>query len=433
MNPLYNAGIALYKSAAHITAIRSTKVRHMLKGQAETMDRLQAFRRTLAPEGFDVWIHAASLGEFEQGRPVIDALLTEHPETKILLTFFSPSGYEVRCDYDPRIAVVYLPFDKPSNVERFLDIAEPKLAIFVKYEFWGNYLTGLQRRSIPIYLISSIFRPGQIFFRPWGGMFRNILGCFSHIFVQEDASRRLLEGIGITNVTVAGDTRFDRVSTIRDNGRLIPEIETFKDGAPGTFTLIAGSSWPKDEDIYIPILKANTGMRAIIAPHEFDAHRLAELRRRLGSNCTMLLSDFKRLFDKSPAEAHKVASKLRYLIIDCFGLLSRLYRYGDAAYIGGGFGAGIHNINEDAVFGIPVIFGPNNKKFIEARELQECGGGFCIDGSKSTENVFRRMTDDMTFTRNSGKAAKDYIASKIGATSIIMRDIFKIDTNKAKP
>lgn len=433
MNPLYNAGITLYKSAAHLAALRSVKVRHMLKGQAETMERLQAFRRTLAPEGFDVWIHAASLGEFEQGRPVIEALLAARPETKILLTFFSPSGYEVRCDYDPRIAVTYLPFDKPSYVERFLDIADPKLAVFVKYEFWGNYLTGLRRRKIPTYLISSIFRPGQAFFRPWGRIFRDILGCFTHIFVQEEASRRLLEGIGITNVTVAGDTRFDRVSAIRDNGRVIPEIEIFKSAAPDAFTLIAGSSWPKDEDIYIPILKANPGIRAIIAPHEFDAHRLAELRRRLGGDSTMLLSDFKHIFEKSPEEARKTASRLRYIIVDCFGLLSSLYRYGDAAYIGGGFGTGIHNINEAAVFGIPVIFGPNNKKFVEARELQDCEGGFCIDGTESATRLFQRLTSNPVFAKASGKAAKDYIASKIGATAIVMRDIFNIDTNKAKP
>lgn len=432
MNPLYNAGIALYRGAARLAACKSTKAEHMLRGQAETWTRLESFRHVMAPEGFDVWIHAASLGEFEQGRPVIDALLTANPDIRILLTFFSPSGYEVRHNFDPRVAVVYLPFDTASAASRFLDLAKPKCAIFVKYEFWGNYLTGLRRREIPTYLISAVFRPGQIFFKPWGGMFREMLRCFTHIFVQDEASRKLLSEIGIDKVTVAGDTRFDRVSKIRDKGAPVAEIELFKSAVPDAFTLIAGSSWAADENIYFPILKEMSGIRAVIAPHEFDAQRLADMAKHLGNEETMLMSDFKRIFDKSPEEALSAAKNLRFLIVDCFGLLNRIYRYGDAAYIGGGFGAGIHNINEAAVFGIPVIFGPNNRKFIEAREIQHTGGGFCVNSTEDVRDIIRRLVGDFDFRRQSGIAAKQYIASKTGATPLIMKEVFNIDTNKAK-
>ena len=429
MNPLYNAGVALYRCAARVAALKSTKVRHMLSGQEETLKRLAAFRRELAPEGFYLWIHAASLGEFEQGRPVIEALLEKHPDAKVLLTFFSPSGYEVRCGYDPRVAVVYLPFDTPSLVSAFLDAAAPRKAIFVKYEFWGNYLSQLRRRNIPVYLISSIFRPGQIFFRPWGGIFRDMLRSFTHIFVQEEDSRKLLEGIGITNVTVAGDTRFDRVSTIRRNGHRIPPVEIFCNSRPGSPMLVVGSSWEKDEDVYVDELRKRPDIRAIIAPHEFDKNRLAAMRRRLGSDETMLLSDFFRINSKSPEHAAKVAEKLRYMIVDSFGMLSSLYRYADAAYVGGGFGVGIHNINEAAVYGIPVAFGPNNGKFVEARELCACGGGICVRSAADMGAFLDKILTDKQFTADAGKAAGNYIASKVGATSIVMRSIFNIETN----
>lgn len=431
MNHFYNAGIALYRGAARLAALRSPKVRHMLSGQGETLDRLEDFRKNLAPDGFDLWIHAASLGEFEQGRPIIEALLKERPDAKILLSFFSPSGYEVRCGYDPRVAVVYLPFDSPGLVASFLDAARPKMAIFVKYEFWGNYLCELKRRHIPVYIISSIFRPGQVFFRPWGGMFRKMLRQFDHIFVQEEGSRKLLKEIGVDWVTVAGDTRFDRVTTIRANGRVIPEVEVFKAAVPDALTLVAGSSWGADEDIYADELAKSANIRAIIAPHEFDKNRLAAMRRRFGTDSTMLFSDFHRIYAASPSEAARVAKKLRYLIVDSFGLLSSLYRYADFAYVGGGFGAGIHNINEAAVYGIPVLFGPNNKKFVEARELAACGGGFCVKSSADVHDFLEKISTDRKFLADSGKAAGDYIASKVGATPVIMHRIFNIDTNKA--
>lgn len=426
MNPAYNAAIACYRGAARMAALGSKKVRHMLHGQRETFDRLSNFRSKMAPEGFDVWFHAASLGEFEQARPLIEALLEHRPGTKILLSFFSPSGYEVRCNYDPRVAVVYMPFDRPALVKRFLDLAAPHMAIFVKYEFWGNYLEELRRRAVPTYIISAIFRPEQRFFRSWGCMFRRMLTAFTHMYVQDERSRKLLEGIGVTDVTVAGDTRFDRVTTIRLKGRDIPEIECFKSAAPARATIVFGSSWEEDEKRYMPWLAAHKDIRAVIAPHEFDKDRLAAMRRRLGSDCTMLLSDFRRIYEKSPQGAAKVAAHLRFIIVDCFGLLSSLYRYADFAYIGGGFGKSIHNINEAAVYGIPVVFGPTHGKFKEAGDLIACGGGFSADSPEAIARIFDRLTDGSDERAKAGHAADSYISSQVGASAIIMKDIFNI-------
>lgn len=345
MNPLYNIGISLYGAAARLASLQSKKVSDMIAGQRATLDTLESERLTKAPDGYDVWIHAASLGEFEQGRPLIERLRREHPDKKILLTFFSPSGYNVRRNYDRVDTVAYLPFDTPARVKRFLDAAKPKMAIFVKYEFWGNYLEQLHRRGIPTYLISSIFRPGQRFFRPGGEWARNMLRKFNHLYLQDEASRKLLAGIGIENTTVAGDTRFDRVTDIMRMAKEVKIAGKFTENAK--FTLIAGSSWPADEDIYIPWIKANPQVKAIIAPHEFDKERLGLLRKRFAGKAR-LLSEIEFPSDLEGDE--------QVLIIDCFGLLSSLYNYGSVAYIGGGFGAGIHNINEAAVFGIPVVF-----------------------------------------------------------------------------
>lgn len=424
MNPLYSAGIAIYGGAARLVSLGSPKVRHMLSGQRETIDRLRNFREHMAPDGFDVWFHAASLGEFEQARPLIDSLLAKDSSKRILLSFFSPSGYEVRCDYNPRVAVVYLPFDTPGNVDAFLDAARPRMAIFVKYEFWGNYLEKLKKRGIPTYIISAIFRPTQRFFKPWGGIFRKMLGNFEHLYVQDERSRLLLAGVGVDNVTVAGDTRFDRVTAIRENRKAIPEIECFlASGAKDGFKMVFGSSWDRDEVVYVPWLKAHPAVKAIIAPHEFDKNRLAEMRRRLDGSRTMLFSDFKEIYHRSPEEAAKVAAKLSYLIIDCFGLLSSLYAYADVAYVGGGFGVSIHNINEAATYGIPVVFGPRHAKFKEASDLIACGGAFSIDSAKAFGAVMEPLLDEKVRGK-AGKAAGDYIAANIGASDIIMADLF---------
>lgn len=420
MNPLYNAAIKLYAGAVRVASLSSVKARTMLKGQSETLQRLADFRRDYAPDGFDVWFHAASLGEFEQARPLIDRLKAENPDTKILVSFFSPSGYTVRCNY-PGVAVVYLPFDSPSAVKSFLDLAKPRKAIFVKYEFWGNFLNELKRRGTDTYIISAIFRPGQLFFRKTGGsLFRSLLDKFDHLYVQDERSRLLLEGIGIKNVTVAGDTRFDRVTDVMKSQTAIPGFPGF--GNSFRMTFIAGSSWEADEERYTPWLKENRDIAFIIAPHEFDDNRLAALQQQFQPGETMLLSEWSRR-----AAANGITppmQKVRGIIVDSFGKLSSLYRYARIAYIGGGFGTGIHNINEAAVYGIPVIFGPNHSKFKEAADLIAAGGAFTVSSAETFCATATRLAGSPPQLAAAGEAAAGYISRSIGATDRIYRDIF---------
>ena len=412
MDPIYNLGVATYRNAVKIAAVRNPKAKLMLRGQRRCFRTLQ---RKLDPAGGYIWIHASSLGEFEQGRPLIERIKRDQPGARILLTFFSPSGYEVRKNYSMVDTVVYLPFDLPGNVKRFLDLVKPSMAIFIKYEFWGNYLQALKRRGIPTYIISAIFRPKQIFFRPWGGMFRKMLKCFDTLFVQNEQSRELLAGIGIDNVIVAGDTRFDRVADVRAAAKEFPLVETFvKDFK---FTLVMGSSWPADEEIVIPYFNAHRDMKIIIAPHEFDRHRLHVLMSKLSR----------------PARFYSEATQrnlrgIDCLIIDSFGLLSSLYRYGQAAYIGGGFGAGIHNINEAAVYGIPVIFGPKHHKFQEAADLIELDGAMSIHDADSFSAAMDPLLENEPLRLKCGRTAGDYIQSHLGGTQIIYDHLFNIPT-----
>ena len=295
---------------------------------------------------------------------MIEMIKKEHPDWIVVLSFFSPSGYEVRKNFPLADVVVYLPFDTPGNGRRFVETVNPSVAIFVKYEFWGNYLAALKRRRVPTYIISAIFRPSQAFFKPWGGTFRRMLRCFTHLYVQDEASQSLLAGIGVTNVTVAGDTRFDRVADVRSSKCKIEWIPRMMEHAAMRF--IAGSSWQADEAVYADWLNARKDVRFIIAPHEFDDARLQHLKELFPGRNVMLLSEWQQA--GSPANVEG-------LIVDSFGHLSSLYRYADVAYIGGGFGTGIHNINEAAVYGIPVVFGPHHQKFREAAGLIQCGGG----------------------------------------------------------
>ncbi len=410
MNVLYNLGINLLKCGARLAALRNEKIRKMVEGQSRTFALLSK-AIPAAGRKKTIWIHAASLGEFEQGRPLIEMIKRNNPDWYVVLSFFSPSGYEVRKNYKDADVVCYLPFDTPANAKRFIDTVSPDVAIFVKYEFWGNYLQQLSHRSIPTYIISSIFRRGQIFFRPWGGMFRRMLDCFTRIYVQDEASRQLLSSIGVSDVTVAGDTRFDRVSDILATCKQFPVVERFASSSP--FTLIIGSSWQPDEDIVIPYFNAHPGMKLIIAPHEFDDERLQAMKERI-TRPTVLYTE---------ATEAKVADA-DCLIINCFGILSSCYRYARAAYIGGGFGAGIHNLNEAAVYGIPVIFGPNHSKFKEAHDLIECGGGFSITGHDDFDRLADRLISDAEFLATSGAAAGTYIKQHIGATKRIYAEIF---------
>lgn len=409
MNLVYNAAIALYSAGARLLSLRDVKARKMVDGQRRTIRYL---RKVIKPDTSYVWVHASSLGEFEQGRPMIEMIKERMPEKKILLTFFSPSGYEVRKNFPKVDAVCYLPFDKPKNVRMFLDVVNPEMAIFIKYEFWGNFLQELSRRNIPTYLISAIFRPSQSFFKRWGGMFRKILGYYTHLYVQDEESARLLAGIGISNVTVAGDTRFDRVSDIMANNVEIIQAQAFARGK--SLVIVAGSTWTPDEDFLLPYFNANNGIKLIIAPHEVNAERIAEIESRLERPSCRL----------SVASADE-ASRVDCLIVDCYGKLSSLYRYGDVAYIGGGFGEGIHNINEAAVYNIPVVFGPKYAKFKEAKDLIARKGAFSFSDKLQFEAIVGMLVADSDELSRSGTVAGDYIRENLGATERIFSDIFQ--------
>lgn len=411
MNPLYNLGIRLYGMGVKVAAMRGhDKAAKMVRGHAQTFDRLRQFVAS-DPGRPVVWLHVSSLGEFEQGRPLMERIRADHPGARILLTFFSPSGYEVRCNYPGADCVAYLPFDTPANARRFVSLVRPAVTFFVKYEFWGNYLTQLLRRKVPVYLVSGIFRPGQIFFRPWGREFRKMLYCFRHLFVQDERSRQLLAGVGVNAVTVVGDTRFDRVSGALHTPLDQPALEAWRKESDRPL-LIVGSSWEADEDIYIPWLAGHTAVRTVIAPHEFDAERLAALRSRLPGNTV--------LWSEVAANGGTVPTGTDNFIIDTFGLLSKLYRLADVTYIGGGFGAGIHNIAEAAVYGVPVLFGPRHAKFREAGEMIDCGGAFSFADAEGFNAVANRLFGDADARMAAGKAAGDYIARNLGATGRIL-------------
>ena len=417
--PLYSAGIALYRFGVRIAGLHNEKAKKLDEGQRHIKDHLAEH---IKPGDRVVWVHAASLGEFEQGRPLIEKIKHEHPEYKILLTFFSPSGYEVRKNYAGADCVCYLPFDTPHRVKRFIDLAHPEIAIFVKYEIWRNYLHELNKRHIPTYLISAAFRPDQFFFRHPGSWYGQWLKWYTHIFVQDEGSRQLLRGLKIEDVDVCGDTRFDRVSDIRAMQKVIPELEAFVNNTAErkNRVMMAGSSWEADEDIYIPWFNEHSDVKLVIAPHEFDSHRLEKLRQRF-RNGVVLLSEI-----KNGKTSTKGVREAQVLIIDCFGLLSSAYAYCDVAYVGGGFGAGLHNINEAAVYDIPVIYGPNNKKFIEAREMAECGGGVPIASASDFETAANLLLgEDDKERRLKGDAAGKYIRSKLGATQKIYDFIFR--------
>ena len=358
-----------------------------------------------------VWIHAASLGEFEQGRPIIERVKREMPDSIIVVTFFSPSGYKIRKNYPLADFVFYLPADTPKNVTRFLDAVHPDIAIFVKYEFWLNYLNELHRRSIPTYLISAIFRPSQIHFRPWGGMWRRALRCYSSIFVQDKASERLLQRVGYKRCVVAGDTRFDRVAEIARNAKRIPIIEHF---AMGTPLFVAGSTWGKDEELLIQLINTNPDIRFVIAPHEMDESRMQRLE-------TTIHGGVVRYTHSSESSDFSGA---QVLILDTIGLLSSAYSYARWAYIGGGFGVGIHNTLEAATFGLPIAFGPNYQKFREARDMIELGAATSVTSATELIDWFAIIKDEGEALQKASSSALNYTKEHCGATDTIMRVVF---------
>ena len=403
---IYNLAMYILELGIKLAALFSDKPAKMVKGHREVFDLLKS---KIDRNARYIWFHAASLGEFEQGRPLIERIRKEYPQYKILQTFFSPSGYEVRKNYDGADIVCYLPIDTPSNVKKFVDLVNPCMVFFVKYEFWQNYLNTLYKRGVPVYSVSSIFRPGQIFFRWYGKSYQRVLKTFAHLFVQNEESKTLLAGIGVNHTTVVGDTRFDRVLDICAAAKQLPLVQKFKGDA---LTFVAGSSWGPDEDIFIPYFNAHPEMKLIIAPHVVSDGHLKEIESKLQRSCIR----YTQATEENVGQAD-------CLIIDCYGLLSSIYRYGEISYIGGGFGVGIHNVLEAAVYGIPVIFGPNNKKFREAQHLLANKGGFEIQGSEDFEQLMNKFLNDEAYLKESGKAAGDYVKGNAGAMEKIMKRV----------
>lgn len=407
---MYELFIILYNIGVWVASFFSKKVRTMWKGEHRTF---RVLREKIDPNAMYIWFHAASLGEFEQGRPIMEAIRREHPGYKILLTFFSPSGYEVRKNYDGADVVVYLPIDTKRNARRFLRLTNPVMAFFIKYEFWSNYLHMLKDRHVPTFSVSSIFRPNQIFFRAYGKGYGKVLDCFTHFFVQNEESRDLLKSIGIDCVSVTGDTRFDRVLQIRDAGKSLPIVENFVGGTaedrPHVF--IAGSSWPPDEDIFIRYFNEHRDWKLIIAPHVIGDDHMKQILGKLE----------RKTVRYTEATTENVVGA-ECLIIDCFGLLSSIYRYADVTYVGGGFGVGIHNVLEAAVWGKPVIFGPNNKNFQEAQGLLKAGGGFEITSYDDFVGVMRKLADGKALEQSRERAG-GFVESLAGATRQIMKEV----------
>ncbi len=412
---MYSLIIGFYAMIVRIISPYHKKAGLMVKGQKQTFDIL---RKQIDPKARYIWFHAASLGEFEQGRPLIERIREQHPEYKILLTFFSPSGYEVRKNYSGADVICYLPFDFCRNAKKFLKLANPEMAIFIKYEFWQNYLNQLHKRNIPTYIVSAIFRPSQIFFKWYGAGYRSVLKDFNWLFVQDQESKELLNKFNITNVSISGDTRFDRVAEVFEQRKSFDLIEKFlntNNQNPGRKdqALIVGSSWPKDEDLFIPYFNYHPAIKLIIAPHEIDEEHLQYIASKL---------------DRPYAFYSKVKEEevgdIDCLIIDSFGMLSSVYRYGEIAYIGGGFGTGIHNVLEAAVYGIPVIFGPNYQKFKEANDLIDCHGAFCVQNPAGFDQKMNELLSYSEVLKNAGKQAGEYVQNNIGATKIILDKVF---------
>lgn len=410
---MYHIIMYLIQFGIMIASLFNEKVRKMWRGEREAVKVLKA---KVDPTAQYVWFHAASLGEFEQGRPLMEQLRKDHPEYKILLTFYSPSGYEVRKNYAGADIICYMPVDTVTNARRFLRAVRPVMAFFIKYEFWYNHLHILKHRGVPTYSVSSIFRPDQVFFKWYGREYGHVLKCFTHFYVQNEESRQLLAKIGITNSTVTGDTRFDRVLQIKDAAKELPLVEAFvgkqsSDAQQKVF--VAGSSWLPDEQIFMKYFNEHTDWKLIVAPHVIGEDHLKQIAA---------LTDRKMVRYTQATQENVVDADI--LIVDCFGLLSSIYHYADIAYVGGGFGVGIHNVLEAAVWNIPVIFGPNNKRFQEAQELMAAGGGFEITDDASFRQLMDCMDSDSSQLHSASKAAGNYVASGAGATRRVLDEAF---------
>ena len=417
---IYNIVIYFVLWGIAIASLFNEKVRKRWRGEREAFKIL---KQKVDPNAKYIWFHAASLGEFEQGRPLMERIRKDNPQYKILLTFYSPSGYEVRKNYEGADIICYMPVDTRLNAIRFLRLVRPVMAFFIKYEFWSNFLHILKHRNIPTYSVSSIFREDQVFFKWYGRSYAGVLKCFTRFFVQNEESKRLLEGIGITAVDVVGDTRFDRVLQIKEAAKQLPICEAFRTGVASSQSadvphhdfkvFVAGSSWPPDENIFIPFFNEHKDWRLLIAPHVIAEEHLKLILSLIKGKKVV------RYTQTTPEEA----AEADVLIIDCFGLLSSMYNYGDVAYIGGGFGVGIHNTLEAAVWNMPVIFGPNNKKFQEAQGLLKSGGGFEINTYEDFSGLMSSLMNDETFLKQAGDKAGAFVAHLAGATDKVLASV----------
>ena len=406
---LYNFFLAVYAKLVAFVGLWKPKAKQWTDGRKDIFRRMA---ERISPSDRVVWIHVASLGEFEQGRPIIEEIRKNHPHYKVLLTFFSPSGYEIRKNYDGADYIFYLPVDTPGNVRRFLDIAHPEIAVFVKYEFWLNYLYQLKARGTRTFLISAIFRRNSIFFKWYGNRWRQALESFEQIFVQNEESRQLLHDIGFDNVIIAGDTRFDRVAAIAKAAKQIPLVERFK-GDSRLF--VAGSTWGPDEDILQQLINQNPDIKFVVAPHEMDEERMAKI----------ISNTAKGAVRYTQCDEQTDLSHCQVLILDTIGILSSVYGYATWSYIGGGFGVGIHNTLEAATFALPIAFGPKYEKFKEARDMVALGAATSVTSAEELIRWFTPLRDDAILLDRVSSIAKDYTAKNQGATSLIMKIAFE--------
>lgn len=405
---LYNICIILYAQIVRVVALWNNKAKQWVEGRRDIFEHMA---RKINKADRVIWLHVASLGEFEQGRPIIEQIRKEHPEYKILLTFFSPSGYEIRKNYEGADYIFYLPIDTPLNVKRFLDIAHPEIAIFVKYEFWLNYLYELKARNVRTFVISAIFRADSVFFKWYGSRWRQALDSYEQIFVQNEESQALLHRIGFDNVIIAGDTRFDRVAAIAKAAKKIDIVERFK---ADSRLFVAGSTWGPDEDILQELINSNPDIKFVIAPHEMNEARINKIiEATKGGAIRYTKCNEQTTFDGT-----------QVLILDTVGILSSVYGYALWSYIGGGFGVGIHNTLEAATFALPIAFGPNYKKFKEARDMVALGVATKVESAEELQRWFTPLRDNEQTLRQVSTTAKEYTSKHQGATSLIMKIVF---------
>ena len=403
MRLLYQLGIQTATILLPISKHFSSKMKLFVDGRTHSFAIL---KKNLIPDQKYIWVHVASLGEYEQGLPIMEAFKKEHPEYKIVLTFFSPSGYEIRKNNKIADVTLYLPLDTQSNVTHFLDLIQPKMVFFIKYEFWPNYLNELKNRNIPTYLVSGIFRENQLFFKSYGGFYREALKAFDHLFVQNETSKSLLSTIGFSNVTVHGDTRFDRVAEIVERAQPLAYIEKFKNN---TTTIVIGSSWMDDEEVYLPYINSSENIKFIIAPHNIKEEEISRLISKINKQVVR----FSSYNEKDLANAD-------VFVIDTIGILTQIYAYADIAYVGGAFKTGLHNILEPATYGTPVVIGPKYEKFQEAKDLVALGSCLVVNNTEELSTTFNRLITDIDYRKELGSKNRDFILQNKNTTKVVM-------------